>query len=282
MIKRVCKDHPCPICGSDHWCGLTDDEALAICMRVSEGSIRTTKNGGFLHVLKDRDPAQSRTLTKTIEIEPKQDDFEYRRLNSLMRISIDEQQLDRFAKALGLSVGSLHRLQVGWYRRWKVWSFPMYAPNGRIIGFRLRTPTGKKFSIPGGHEGLFIPRELKFDDEQLFICEGPTDTAACLDFGFNAIGRPSCHGAVNMTVKYVRQHYPLDVIIVADSDAPGQRGATNLAKALLGVARTIRIITPPDGIKDIREWKRRGATREDALLQVEKVLPLQLQIGRSA
>jgi DNA primase len=125
---------------------------------------------------------------------------------------------------------------------------------------------------------LFIPRDLRFDNRQLLICEGPTDTAACLDLGFDAIGRPSCLGAVKLTAAFISEQWPLDVVIVSDSDIAGRNGASKLAGALAGVSRTVRIIEPPIGVKDIREWKRQGATYDDILNLIQQSKPINITI----
>lgn len=54
-LTRVTRHDPCPICEHRDWCGLSDDGAFAICMRVAEGAVSTTKNGGYLHRLRERD-----------------------------------------------------------------------------------------------------------------------------------------------------------------------------------------------------------------------------------
>jgi DNA primase len=48
---RTTKKNRCPICGKSDWCSTTDDRELAFCMRVSAGSIKTAKNGAYIHVL---------------------------------------------------------------------------------------------------------------------------------------------------------------------------------------------------------------------------------------
>lgn len=53
-FKTVTTKKPCPVCGKPDWCGVTEDGALAICMRVSDGSLRESGNNGFVHVLKER------------------------------------------------------------------------------------------------------------------------------------------------------------------------------------------------------------------------------------
>jgi hypothetical protein len=48
---RVSKKNPCQICGKPDYCTYTKDGNLALCMRVSAGSIKTAKNNAFIHVL---------------------------------------------------------------------------------------------------------------------------------------------------------------------------------------------------------------------------------------
>jgi len=67
---------------------------------------------------------------------------------------------------------------------------------GKIIGIRRRLPNGRKISLTSSKTGLFIPADLS-PEGLLLICEGPTDTAAALDLGFAAIGRPNCNSCVD-------------------------------------------------------------------------------------
>jgi hypothetical protein len=43
---RVTKYRRCRVCGKPDWCGFTTDEQTSICMRVSNGSKRMSRNGG--------------------------------------------------------------------------------------------------------------------------------------------------------------------------------------------------------------------------------------------
>jgi len=54
-LKRVTRRDPCPVCGRQKWCSITEDEGMVICMHVSAGSVKPSKNGGFVHVLRERD-----------------------------------------------------------------------------------------------------------------------------------------------------------------------------------------------------------------------------------
>ena len=54
-LQPVTRKAPCPVCQKTDWCGLANDSSIAICMRIFEGSVRESKNGGFVHVLKERE-----------------------------------------------------------------------------------------------------------------------------------------------------------------------------------------------------------------------------------
>jgi 5S rRNA maturation endonuclease (ribonuclease M5) len=77
-------------------------------------------------------------------------------------------------------------------------------------------------------------------DIMVLICEGPSDTAALLDLGFSAVGRPSCNGGRKLLVELVQQRKPSSIVIVSDNDSPGQRGA--VLKALRSVVPTIGVM----------------------------------------
>ena len=49
-FQRVSRKRPCRICHKSTWCGYALDEGTSICMRVSTGARRTSKNGGNIHV----------------------------------------------------------------------------------------------------------------------------------------------------------------------------------------------------------------------------------------
>lgn len=187
--------------------------------------------------------------------------------------------LDYLAADLGLTTSSLDALRVGWDSESSAWAFPMRDSAEHIVGFRLRRPDGGKYTTPGTHEGLFIPAGTA-PDERLFIAEGPTDTAALLDLGMNAIGRPSCNSGIQFTVQLVRRLRSHEVVIVADNDEPGRRGAARLADVLVVVAR-VRVITPP--CDDMRTWRvTHHATSADVLDLVNTTAPLRLSVADSS
>ena len=181
---------------------------------------------------------------------------------SRTRTAVDPARLLRLAERLGLSVTSLNRLGIGWAFDSGAWAFPMTDATGGLLGIRLRLDSGRKFAVTGGREGLFIPADLPQGGE-LLIAEGPTDCAALLDLGFAAVGRFCCTGGGRLVVELVESRRPMSVVIVADADEPGQRGADTLASVLVLYVPRLRIIKPPDGIKDARAWKQAGVTAAD-------------------
>jgi hypothetical protein len=45
------------------------------------------------------------------------------------------------------------------------------------------------------------------------------------------------------------------------TDEPGRVGAETLAKELSADGRNVRVLPPPPGLKDVREWVSKGGTR---------------------
>lgn len=286
--QRVAKARPCPVCGKADWClytGAADAPSAAICTRIE--SAKRCGESGWLHILRHDGPTWA-PWRRTIRVPIRAKDgpealdtgVDLPALAIIGCAGLTPKALDKLAHELGLTAESLTRLGVGWSPAHRAFTFPMSNAAGNVLGIRLRLPSGKKLSVKGGREGLFIPEGL--GDGALLITEGPTDAAALLDLGFNAVGRPSCTGGVKLLVELVRDRP--EVVIVADGDAPGQRGANNLAVVLAAYAPAVRIITPPAGIKDAREWKRRGATHDDvqAAIDAAEVRTLKIHVQRKA
>jgi DNA primase len=157
----------------------------------------------------------------------------------------------------------------------------MLDANGRVIGVRLRNRDGGKYALTGSSQGLFIPSNLSHEGS-LLVSEGASDVTALLDLGFEVLGLPSCQAGSRMVVEYVRRDERAEAVIVADADAPGQSGARALAMKLVPYCETVRVITPPDGIKDARKWKQSGATREDVLAAIRRAQPICIAVAKSS
>lgn len=188
--------------------------------------------------------------------------------------------LQSLADSLGVSVGVLRRLGTFWSDLQGAYGFPMSTtPGGPVVGIRFRSSFGKnkKWSAKGGREGLFIPCDLDLSKtKRLFLTEGPTDTAAILALGLEAVGRPSCRGGGDACAVIARGR---DVVVVSDRDEVGKQGAEHLASSLLLFASSVKIIKPPATFKDVRAWVRAGATRADILDLVRSAKALELVVA---
>ncbi len=264
---RVSRKMRCPVCGKSDWCLIAADKTAAICPRTE--SPKRCGDAGYLHRLADaprlREPRRVTILTR-----PPLPDVT--QLASGYQQAATAERLTAFAAELGVSVTrtSLTAYAVGWAASYPAWSFPMRNPmTGSVTGIRLRRSDGGKFSVKGSKEALFLPVTAIATDELLLVLEGATDAIAAHSIGFlNAVGRPSCTGGTAHLVALVRTCKPAAVVIVRDNDEPGIRGAEVLASSLALYCRDVRVIRPPDGCKDMRDWVATGATHAD----VERII----------
>lgn len=275
--ERVSRQRPCPVCSKPDWCLIAHDGSVAICARVESPTSVGNRGAGWLHRLRADDPKPARTQRISIRSEAVAV-CDWTGQAAEFAAAASDEAVRILATQLAVSVESLRRLGVGQGAR-GAWTFPMVDASGRCTGIRLRLPGGRKLSVRGGREGLFTPSDLA-GDGPLLLPEGPTDAAALLDLGFDAIGRPSCTGGVRHVVEYVKAHRIQTVVVASDVDAngAGQRGAVALAAAVVAYCRDVRIIAPRTGVKDAREWKRQGATRAIVLAAIEAARPMQLSV----
>lgn len=254
---RVTRQMPCPICHKDHWCMLHKDRKAAICPRVSEGCKKDLGDAGYLHSLVEehdrfalprfepRVPA--RQTVPDVEVDWPMVIEEFK-----SRATPDDKLVA--AGVLGVSRGALDAMGFGLTAK-GAWTFPMSDWAGEPCGVRIRTRDGKKWAYPGSRNGLFIPSNNTGKDP-LLICEGPTDTACAVNFGFDAIGRSSCNGCLEWCLDVSRGR---NVAIFADNDGPGLDGANKLAQWIVRQSRWCKVIVSPYH-KDLRDAKRDGLT----------------------
>jgi len=269
---RVSRREPCPICGKHDWCLVAADGSAAICARIEDGSKKRCGEAGWLHILRDDGlrPKPKRTQRPISIPTPPAKDFAA--LAKRYEKAPTPEGLAALAAELNVSAKSLSRLGVGWNGAGH--TFPMRDEAGQTIGVRIRYTSGFKAAEKGSSNGLFIPQDLP-PEGLLLVCEGPTDTAAALDLGLAAVGRPSCNTGALLLAKLTRGR---DLVIVGDSDAPGRRGAERLASVLVLGCRSVRIVFPPEGLKDLRAWKAAGVTPEQLRTAIEKMWPLNVKV----
>jgi hypothetical protein len=180
----------------------------------------------------------------------------------------------KLASTWTVSPESLRALGVGFDTY--AYTFPLYDPDGRVIGIRKRPikEVFRKHSATGSKLGLFIPDGVTPANVQL-VCEGGSDTAAALTLGFAAIGRPGTHVCADMVGAFASRRINAFLTIVADDDSEGERGAENLAEYLVSIGVPCRIIVPPEPYGDLRAWLASGKLTPDILMAaMEAVTPL--------
>lgn len=271
-MERVSKSNLCPVCEHSDWCLVSPDGSACICARVSEGGTVVGKEGaGWLHKLTNNPTPRKRTPKRHKAPQEPLPDF----LALARKYHENLPDMSKLSANLGVSEDSLERLRVGWDG--KNYTFPLRDGQNRIIGIRLRGKT-KKFAVKGSKNALFWPEGVRVESENiLFICEGPTDTAALLDLGFEAIGRANSNTGASYILemlKGMKRH----IVIMADKDEaktrtdgsiwyPGIEGAVRLAEQIKPVSETLRVIKPPNH-KDIRSWYNNGATKSAVMALV--------------
>ena len=242
-FSRVTKQQPCPVCKKPDWCRVFAD-GFAECMRVQSG--KPAKSGGWMH-RPDGEPRRyvppPRTQPPTINAT---------RMMREWRAATVPAALEEFATSLGVSASSLTAVGAAWAASHAAWAFPMCDGYGNVVGIRLRNERGK-FAVRGSRQGIFLASVPA--QKTLFVCEGPTDTAAAVELGLFAVGRPNCCcGGLEVRV-YARRHDCNRVVIISDNDKPGLDGARKVGGEL---KLPFAIYVPP--AKDVRDFVRLGGT----------------------
>ncbi len=272
-LIRVSANSPCPVCRRLDWCLVSKDGSVALCPRVI--SDRDLGDAGYLHVLKPSNRRSANSISIAVPTNDTRSD-RWSEFMSRSQNELNHDKLCKFAEELGVSEESLRRLEVGAHGNDGL-TFPMKDEFNHVIGIRIRLSTGCKWSVKGSRNGIFIPTGESANGEQLVICEGPTDLAALLDLGFgSAVARPNCSGGSNILEKLVRIRRSREIVIIGDNDTQGIEGARKLGCLLALACSSVKVITPPSGIKDVRAWKLAGATQAALMSRIDSAISIQL------
>lgn len=269
---RVSRTRPCPVCAKPDWCSVTDDGTAAMCMRVGDGAARHVDLGHGTGHLHERNghagPAAISSTSTASYAAPVEHRFQldYDAILARWRAVTPAAAIDAFAGELSVTRASLERLDAVYCPERRAWAFPMHDDKRRIIGFRLRSPDGRKFALDGSRSGIFIPSQLD-TRSQLLICEGPTDTAAALSLGFHAVGRPSASGGTGYLCDMIAVGRRREIAVVADADGPGRYGAHRLADQLDGLSGGVKVLSLSPA-KDLRAWLRAAGTPQALALRI--------------
>ena len=167
------------------------------------------------------------------------------------------------ADELGVTVESLARLGVT--RTGREWHIPERNADGEIIGTAIRNDDGRKWFVEGGHRGLTMawpidPYAGSSPNAPIIVVEGMSDTATGLDLGYVTIGRPSACGGLDHLLALLKDRH---VVIVGENDSAGRTGVTKIADGLAEVAVSVRVVFPPDNVKDLRAWRAAGCDHDE-------------------
>jgi putative DNA primase/helicase len=151
-------------------------------------------------------------------------------------------------------------------------------PNA-VVCIRVKEGSAKALNM--GHLHLRKPAArlksagpLPDSEHPVLVVEGMTDTAAAMDLGFVAVGRPSNLACMD-TLRDLLRGRPCVIVgendRKADGREPGKEGATSAFETLRRVCRNVTVVMPPPHVKDLRAWVvKQDLTREEFLEYVAK------------
>ena len=271
-MNRVDYQHPCPICQHTDGCLYAADGTAAICSRIDIGSVKLVGDGpfsgGWLHIINDG------------AFTPKP--VKNKRPISINWITLNKCYTNTLDPIIGTPFlvscfDSLKKMDTGWDG--EAYTFPVRDDKDQIIGIQRRFPDGSKSMVKGSANGIVIPRLDWTNLNVLFICEGVSDTATAVDFGFKVIGRLNCGTGKDHIIKFCIKKLPNQIVIVADNDEAGLKGAKSLGlsisqgyKLFVVPQPEILVAVPPNNAKDLREYREKGGTGENLLETFKNLL----------
>lgn len=238
---RCSKAQPCPVCGRHKYCLLGNNGRVAVCTKVQEGAYRAL-NFGYLHFLNGH----------THTIVPEKNDDLIPDASAVFRVykqlSFFRDDMEPLANALRISPVALLLLGVGYSEKKRCWMFPMYNEKRHMIGLKCRNLKGNKWCFKGSRLGVYMSRVFN-PHQMILVCEGESDTAACLGLGYNAIGRASAQTCMKIIPELVKNNQHIYVFADRDEDGLGLRSSERLIEH---IGRGTIIYNKE--YKDVREW----------------------------
>jgi len=172
-------------------------------------------------------------------------------------------------------------------------AIPIRRDDGALVNIRLYRPGAGDNKVISWGKGFgkskLLPAPSTWFKSPILLCEGEKDCLTALSHGFNACTQTA--GANSWDDKFTRFFTDRDVIIAYDADQKGADGAQKVAKKLLDVARSVRILTWPDDMgmaenhgQDLTDFfSQHGKTSQDLKDLIANSKPLQKasQSGRA-
>lgn len=263
----------CPVCRHDSGHGFTDgcllseDGMAAICCRTVSG--KKAGGAGWVHRLGQQIMAPLKKLPPKPEVTI---DFsaELRAWQRESQSPNNRPLFEEFARILGVTPQELRHYGCGLDPARSVLTIPIYNSRKQVIGIQRRYLDGSKRQVKGSRVGLFLPDMLPGPGSFMAICEGFSDTVSAYHLlGNCCLGKLNCSSKNDAIIELVTNLWePPELLIIADNDEVGLRGATDTALSLCPYTERIRILIP--GASDFRKWVQSGATKEQVLETIEK------------
>lgn len=174
---------------------------------------------------------------------------------------------DLFADAKGNGNGTGGRI---------VASYDYHDETGKLLfqvvreepkGFKQRRPDGKDgwiWKLGDVRRVLYrLPEVIKADS--VLIAEGEKDCDTAARLGLVTTCNP--HGAGKWKSEYSESLRGKLVTVICDADAPGLAHGRDVARSLMGIAASVKLIEalPGNGVKDLADYIHAGGTRESLL-----------------
>ena len=122
--------------------------------------------------------------------------------------------------------------------------------------------------------GTYAP-VIKFMDYEgpILVLEGSSDVLAAFTLGFDAIGKFSNLGGLDILRDLPLTGRELWIIgendLKPNGDWPGKEGMERTYLSMRGKCKCVRVM-PPDGVKDVRTWLQDGLTHDALVRYVEE------------
>lgn len=98
------------------------------------------------------------------------------------------------------------------------------------------------------------------DGKTIFLVEGEKDADSLVSLGFQATTSPM--GAGKWRDSYTFDLIGAKLCIIPDNDEAGRKHLALLKRELYPCCESIKIVTLPDGVKDVSDWIVGGGTKE--------------------
>lgn len=260
---------PCWVCEHKHknpsWCLVDPVRRVCICQRVD--SSRRIGDAGYWHgEMKSEWLRVAEPYVVKLKKEIEANNIDWELMWDEMKDARTVANSLELSEKISLPYEYVMGISFGWCHTSNAWAFPMRDEDGKLCGIKLRLRNGKKICVKGSRLGLVYAKSFDNNRRDLFVTEGESDCMVAAGFGFNAVARPSCSSCREHVRRLAIRK---DVVVCADKDEAGKRGATDLTLAIRKAASSVTIITPP--VKDLRKWFVDGITAQDVDWKVRSI-----------